>query len=226
MFLLLWLVKLSNTSGDFLGGGGRQLKYLQFNSLVSSSFNNLTRKDKSRAEGKPHFRWPKGKSSIKGYNTPRLPLSVKNATIKGPPWNQSLVCPFWSAVETWRYMTCSLYICKKKKKKGSLLLVSSDTTHKWRPIIFHFWPQILHTRPLALTASVKINHKALHFITAFWWRFVSRHFDLVNSVCWLTALKNVIEFMILMFKLHVNIVTFHWDSLIRLHFITTSHGFE
>lgn len=56
MFLLLWLVKLSNTSGDFLGGGGRQLKYLQFNSLVSSSFNNLTRKDKSRAEGKPHFR--------------------------------------------------------------------------------------------------------------------------------------------------------------------------
>lgn len=52
MYLLLWLVELSNSSGVLLGGGGRQLKYLQFKSLVSSSFNNLTEKDKMTQKAK------------------------------------------------------------------------------------------------------------------------------------------------------------------------------
>lgn len=43
--LRVWLAELRTTSG----GGGRQLKYSQFNSLVSSSFNCLTEKEK---EGK------------------------------------------------------------------------------------------------------------------------------------------------------------------------------
>lgn len=47
--LRVWLAELRTTSGVLLGGGGRQLKYSQFNSLVSSSFNCLTEKEK---EGK------------------------------------------------------------------------------------------------------------------------------------------------------------------------------
>lgn len=43
------LAELRTSSGVLLGGGGRQLKYSQFSSLVSSSFNCLTEKEK---EGK------------------------------------------------------------------------------------------------------------------------------------------------------------------------------
>lgn len=44
VFLLEWLVDVSSASGVLFGGGGRQLKYLQSSSLVSSSFMSLTEK--------------------------------------------------------------------------------------------------------------------------------------------------------------------------------------
>ena len=44
IILLLCMFDLRSTSEDLDGGGGRTLKYLQSNSLVSSSFNSLTEK--------------------------------------------------------------------------------------------------------------------------------------------------------------------------------------
>lgn len=49
IFLLVWL------AGVLVSGDGRQLKYLQFNSLVSSSFNSLTEKEKKEGNLKSQF---------------------------------------------------------------------------------------------------------------------------------------------------------------------------